>query len=122
MDRQSRGNFSQGPQLIIWLLTARCNLECRHCYTTRFTEGGELDEEQALALVESMAGSGVRHIGFTGGEVFLRRDSLRLIKRVAKLGMSTSVVTNGSLITDEVAQELADSDTRVFLSIDGVNK
>ena len=115
-------SFTTGPRVVIWLLTSRCNLACAHCYTARFSREKELNEEQALQLVESMAASGVRHIGFTGGEVFIRRDALRIIKRAFELGISTSVVTNGSLLTDEVAKQLADSEVLTFLSIDGARK
>ena len=115
-------SFTKGPRVVIWLLTSKCNLACRHCYTARFPKKKELDEEQALDLVESMANSGIRHIGFSGGEVFLRQDALRIMKRAFELGMSTSVVTNGSLLTEEVAQELADSEVFTFLSIDGARK
>jgi len=115
-------SFAKGPRVVIWLLTSKCNLACHHCYTARFPQERELDEEQALTLVESMADSGVRHIGFSGGEVFLREDALRIIKRAFKLGMSTSVVTNGSLLTEEIVKELHDSQVLTFLSIDGAHK
>ena len=69
-----------------------------------------------------MANFGVRHIGFTGGEVFLRQDALPIMKRASDLGMSTSVVTNGSLLTEEVIRQLADCQVFTLLSIDGARK
>ena len=114
--------FTKGPRVVIWLLTSKCNLACCHCYTARFSREKELNEEQALELIESMANFGVRHVGFTGGEVFLRQDALRIMRRAFELGMSTSVVTNGSLLTEEVARELANSEVLTFLSIDGARK
>jgi len=107
------------PRLVIWLLTARCNLECCHCYAARFLGGKELSKGEALRVVESAAKAGVKHIGFSGGEVFLRQDALDVIGRAFGLGMSTSVVTNGTVLSEEIAQRLADYGTRTFLSIDG---
>lgn len=69
-----------------------------------------------------MANSGVRHIGFSGGEVLFRGDARRIIKRASDLGMSTSLVTNGLLITEKVARELADCGVLIFLSIDGAKE
>ena len=111
-----------GPKAMVWLLTSRCNLACGHCYAAKYMDRGELDEEQALKVVEDAAKAGVKHIGFTGGEVFLRRDALHLMEYASKAGISTSVVTNGSMLTTEVARELANLNILVYLSIDGANK
>jgi len=110
------------PRLIIWVLTSKCNLACNHCYTARFIGRDELDEHQALRVVESGAEAGVKHIGFTGGEVFLRKDALSLIRYASQLGMSTSVVTNGLMLTEEVVRDLAKTGMWVFLSLDGARK
>ena len=95
------------PKAIIWLLTSRCNLACCHCYTTRFPRTGELDGEQALNVLAEAARAGVRHIGLTGEEVFLRQDVIDLVRLASDFGMSTSVVTNGSLLSDETLKTLA---------------
>ncbi len=105
-------SFTEGPRVVIWLLTSRCNLTCCHCYTAKFLKEKEFSEEQALELVETMANSGVMRIGFTGGEVFRRQDALRLIERASELRMSASMVTNGSLLTEEIAR-------RLFLNLSG---
>ena len=40
--------------VVIWNLTRRCNLRCRHCYTTSADVPfpGELTHEQAMAVEE----------------------------------------------------------------------
>lgn len=110
------------PKVIIWLLTARCNLKCCHCYAARFLGGKELNKDEALRVLEGVAKAGVRHIGFSGGEVFLRKDALDIIERAFGLGMTTSVVTNGTVLSEEIAQGLACYGTLAFLSIDGERK
>jgi len=123
MDKISaNGKSDEGPREIIWLLTARCNLACCHCYTARFLGKGELEPDQAVRLVKDAANAGVRHIGFSGGEVFLRQDTLELIDLASKLGMSTSVVTNGSTLNEEVVEKLANYQVYTVLSIDGATK
>ena len=109
----------KGPRSIIWLVTSRCNLSCRHCYATRFPRKGELSEGEALDLIDQAAELGVRHIGFTGGEVFVRPDALRLMERAHQHGISTTVVTNSSFLSDEVLEKLFEYQVWVFLSLDG---
>ena len=112
----------KGPRSIIWLVTSRCNLSCRHCYATRFPKEGELSEEEALNLIDQAAELGVKHIGFTGGEAFLRSDILRLMQRVHRQGIGTTVVTNGLLLSDELLEKLREYQVWVFLSLDGARK
>ncbi len=112
----------KGPQSIIWLVTSRCNLACRHCYASRFPKAGELSEHEALRLIDQAAQARVRHIGLTGGEVFLRPDALRLMQRAYEQGISTTVVTNGLLLSDNLLEKLAQYEVWVFLSLDGARK
>ena len=121
MKHQLTATPKKGPRLIIWLLTPKCNLACSHCYTARFLGKGELEPNQALNIVKSAAEVGVRHIGFTGGEVFLRQDALALMGLASESGMSTSVVTNGSMLDEEVVEKLAKYEVFTILSIDGAS-
>ncbi len=114
--------FMNRPRVLIWLLTSQCNLACRHCYAARFPRHGELEPEQALAVVRNAAEAGISHVALTGGEVFLRRDALEVIRQACKLGMSTSVVSNGSMLDEEMARQLADCGVFIYLSIDGASK
>jgi len=114
-------NLMNSPQTILWLLTSRCNLACRHCYAARFSQN-ELPEEEIFRIVQSAAGVGVKHFGLSGGEVFLHRNALEILRQASELGMSTSVVSNGLLITEEVAQRLKEYHTHIFISLDGAEK
>ena len=44
---------------------------------------------------------------FTGGEVFLRPDFLDIYTHAKKLGLLTSIFTNGTLISEKIADHLA---------------
>lgn len=115
-------NLTRGPRLIIWLVTAKCNLSCLHCYSSRLPSRQELGCSEAVNLVESAAKAGVKHIGFTGGEAFLRPDAMDLMRLASKLGMTISVVTNGSMLSEDMVKELAKYKVFTILSIDGVTK
>jgi MoaA/NifB/PqqE/SkfB family radical SAM enzyme len=95
----------------LWLLVTGtlCNLSCAHCLNAsgpgdpwlRPLDGAVA--RKALAEAEAL---GVREVYFTGGEPFLHREILPLLE--ASLGVAaTTVLTNGTVMTDAVADALA---------------
>ncbi len=109
-----------GPTTLIWLLTVRCNLECRHCYVARFERSAdELTPEQARNVLNRAVEHGLEYVGFSGGEFLLRPDALSLLRQASRAGLSSGLVTNGSTISDEVAEVIAETGTSVYLSLDG---
>lgn len=93
-------------------LTARCNLSCRMCYIhhsasdiTRRAE--ELSPTAWITLAREAVDNGMLFLLLTGGEVFLRPDFFKIYTPLTRLGLILTLFTNGTLITDAVAQELA---------------
>jgi MoaA/NifB/PqqE/SkfB family radical SAM enzyme len=65
---------------------------------------------------------GCRIVNFTGGEPTLRFDLPKIIDCASNLGMWTSVVTNGSLLTRERIHELKDAGLdSLFFSLDSLD-
>ena len=84
-----------------------CNMNCRFCFATFQDFGrdvlpkGHLAREDCLAVVEALAGAGFEKINFAGGEPTLCPWLPDLLRRASELALTTSVVTNGSCITEE---------------------
>ena len=84
-----------------------CNMKCRFCFATFQDVGqvvlpkGHLPREDCLAVVEALARAGFDKINFAGGEPTLCPWLPELIRRARKLELTTSIVTNGSFITDQ---------------------
>jgi len=100
-------------------LTDNCNLRCVHCAVTdgaRRTD--RLSTRQAFRLVDELVATGARSIALTGGEFLLRPDALRILTCAAGK-LHTLVSTNGTLITDGIAQTLVDLGVPVQVSLDG---
>ncbi len=110
------------PESIIWIITARCNLNCLHCYTRRFLGGRELSTDEVLKLIREASELGVEYIQFTGGEPLLRKDALNLIREALNYGIDVSLFTNATLVSSGVARELSKLGVTVFTSIDGPNR
>ena len=86
-----------------------CNLECTHCINA--SGPGDpwlkpLDAETARRAIGEAERLGVKEIYFTGGEPFLHREILPLLAE-ALLVAPTTVLTNGTAITEPIADQLA---------------
>jgi MoaA/NifB/PqqE/SkfB family radical SAM enzyme len=86
-----------------------CNLECAHCINASGPKHPwmrPMRAETVRAAIAEAERLGVRDIYFTGGEPFLHRDILALLKRSLEVA-PTTVLTNGTLIDDATADALA---------------
>ncbi|MDR1853784.1 MAG: heme d1 biosynthesis radical SAM protein NirJ [Azoarcus sp.] len=109
--------------VVIWNLTRRCNLTCKHCYAvstdTRFP--GELDTATALRVLEDLWASRVRVLILSGGEPLLRPDFFEIAQSARAMGFFVALSTNGTLIDERNIVEIAASDfDYVGISLDGM--
>ena len=87
-----------------------CNLTCTHCLNSSGPYDPwlkSLDTETAMRYIKEGADLGIKEIYYTGGEPFLHKDMLLLIAHALEVA-PTTVLTNGTLITDQVADRLAE--------------
>jgi radical SAM protein with 4Fe4S-binding SPASM domain len=94
--------------------TFRCNLNCVHCYVnqpagSRAARRRELPAARILTLIDEMAEAGCLNLLLTGGEPLLRPDFPALYLHAVRRGLLVSVFTNGTLVTDRIADLLADA-------------
>ena len=111
--------------LISWNTTRRCNLFCRHCYRESGPGEdiqGELSTAEGIELIASIAEAGFRLLIFSGGEPLLREDILELIATARDRGLVPAMGTNGTLLTESVARELAAAGLRgIAISVDSLD-
>jgi len=104
-----------------------CNMKCGFCFATfqdinrDILPKGHLDRENSILVLESLALAGFRKVNFAGGEPTLCPWLPDLINRARELGLTTSLVTNGSLISAEWLDRLQGSLDWVALSIDSLD-
>jgi len=108
------------------ILTTRCNMRCSYCYQD-VREPRSMEWPVAAAAVDlalSLPRDGIELI-FYGGEPLLELDILRRVIEYASTARSPGtrvryrIVTNGTLITDEVADFLVAHEVKILLSFDG---
>ena len=108
--------------LVVWNLTNRCNLRCKHCYISAEDRAyqDELTTDEATAFLKDIGEMGCPVVLFSGGEPLVRKDIYELADFGTKAGLRVVLSTNGTLITPEVAGKLAGSGVQyVGVSLDG---
>jgi MoaA/NifB/PqqE/SkfB family radical SAM enzyme len=105
------------------LITNRCNISCKHCYvaSSPYGEYG-IPRERLLRLVDELCElQGPIELAISGGEPLARaRDALDMMEHAAGR-MELLLLTNGILITPEIASQLNRLNARVRVSVDGHN-
>ncbi|MCQ2379387.1 MAG: radical SAM protein [Victivallaceae bacterium] len=102
-----------------------CNLKCPFCYQKDLrglTAARPI--EDFLKLLDELAELGVFEITFSGGEPFSHPRFFDLIDRAVASRMRFSILTNATLIDDEIARRLAATGrcNHVQTSIDGLEQ
>lgn len=111
--------------IVVMNLTRRCNLRCIHCYSNSDGEQApsELSTGEVTAVLDDLAGYGVSHVLFSGGEPLTRKDIFELAKHAVWLGLRVTLSTNGTLITPATAKKIAAAGfSYVGVSFDGLGK
>jgi len=106
------------PVFTSYSITYRCNLRCLYCSNWRI-RGYELNTSQALKVIDKIGDLEVAIVDFSGGEPTLRRDLEVLAGRLHEYGCITSMNTNGLLIDERRAKQIAKVFDYVTVSIDG---
>lgn len=86
-------------------LNTTCNWNCIHCYINSKNHSGLAYSDICELLIE-LRKVGVYEIQFTGGEMFLRKDIMEIISFARSLYFKVALLTNGSLLTKEIIEQL----------------
>lgn len=87
-------------------VTNKCNLSCEHCGRKENSSKDELSFKDIVSLLRQAAELRCGDVTFAGGEPFIRKDMFELLEETEKLGMSTTILTNGTLIDKNTAIKL----------------
>ncbi|MDY6932298.1 MAG: radical SAM protein, partial [Halobacteriota archaeon] len=95
------------PYAVQFELTSRCNLKCRHCYMDIEKDySSELSTEEVFGIIDQLVDIGTFYLGFTGGEIFTRKDLFEIAEYAKKKGFFLTFMTNGTLIKSEIIEEI----------------
>ncbi len=115
-------NFT--PRLISWNTTFKCNLRCAHCYidAQQRVDDRALTTEEGRRLIEQIAEVGKPILILSGGEPLMRDDIFQLARWGTEKGLKVVMGTNGTLITDIIAEKLRKAGiSKIAVSLDSAN-
>jgi len=111
------------PRSVDLAITSRCNLNCAYC--SHFTGPGDVHKDLPVNIwerfFEKLKACTVLNVTLQGGEPFVRKDLLNIIENIVRSRMRFTILTNGTLVTEENAKFIADTgrcDT-IQVSLDG---
>ncbi len=104
-----------------------CNIVCEHCFISCSPKNHNFEfmsYDQVESYLEESVKLGVKEYYFTGGEPFMNKDIIKILRKTLEYGPAT-VLTNGMLIKEHHAKSLKEiSDNSIYslelrVSIDG---
>ncbi len=109
--------------VVIWNLIRRCNLTCKHCYTTSadIDFPGELTTPQIYTVMDDLKAFKVPVLILSGGEPLLHPDIFNISRRAKDMGFYVALSSNGTKISAENIDEIAAIDYQyIGVSLDGI--
>lgn len=99
-----------------------CNMKCKFCYATfEDMHVQAMPEQDALTCINKLFLAGVQKITFAGGEPMLYKHLDNCIRYANQIGMTTSIITNGSFITESWLLKMRSHLDWIGVSVDSLN-
>lgn len=110
------------PVHAVWEITLACNQKCRHCGSRAGkARSDELSTAECLSVVEQLADMGTREITLIGGEAYLRKDWLQIVRAIRARGIYCAIQTGGwNLDAKRLYDAVAAGLQGIGVSIDGL--
>jgi len=120
----SKDRSALTPVHAVWELTLACDLKCQHCGSRAGKRRSEeLTTGECLDLVRQLARMGTREITLIGGEAYLRRDWLEIIREIRKQGMDCTLQSGGLHLNEDRIKSAVDAGLQALgISIDGLEE
>jgi len=109
--------------VVIWNLIRRCNLTCKHCYTTSADKNfpGELTTPEIYTVMDDLKAFKVPVLILSGGEPLLHPDIFNISRRAKDMGFYVALSSNGTKISKDNIDEIAAIDYQyIGVSLDGI--
>ena len=104
-------------------LTNRCNLRCTMCsfHNSPMNIADELSTKDVTSMITQMDALKINNVILSGGEPLTRDDLFEIIQYASGFGMNTTLLTNGTIINEEIINKINSSGLKsIWVSIDGL--
>jgi SynChlorMet cassette radical SAM/SPASM protein ScmE len=94
------------PRHVDIAITGKCNLTCKYCfYADEMVARSDLPTGRWLSFFDELGRLRVMSVCLTGGEIFTRPDLFELIDRIIANSLRYSLISNGTMITEETIKQ-----------------
>ncbi len=107
------------PILVIYDVTKLCNQRCLMCNIWK-TKSEDMSLEKLEQEIRKLKRFGIRYVFIQGGEPLVRKDIIEVIDLFLKYRIKPTIITNGILLTPEIAAEIAKRRCNLAISIDSM--
>lgn len=109
---------------IVWYLTYRCNLLCRHCsVSANNIINTDLRHAELMAIARKLADLNPRMLTLSGGEPMMSESFFDVVSEIRKTYQGNlTLMSNATLINEENAEFIARHFHSVNISLDGYNE
>lgn len=101
-------------------ISDRCNLDCQHCFIdAQRTAVHQFDADEISAIISDMKKLKTHRICFSGGEPLMHEEFIDILRETNEKGFTPDFVSNGILITPDMAKKIHGLVKCVLISVDG---
>lgn len=100
-------------------LTYNCNWCCVFCYNPRRNDYARLPAAEWRVVLDDLRALGTLTVTLTGGEPLVHPEFLDIARQVRQRGFALRIFTNGTLVTADLAREIAALYATVEVSLHG---
>lgn len=120
--RTAVGGDAYAPRYVVWELTLKCDLACRHCGSRAGkARASELTVDEARGVARQLAELGAKEVVFIGGEAYLHPKWLDIVRVAADEGLRCGLTTGGRAFDGALAVAGAAAGLQqVSVSVDGL--
>lgn len=95
--------YTHTPLALTHHITSRCNARCKICdlWKRNYEFQNDLSKDEIISMLNSARKAGIISYTVFGGEPLLRKEIPEILHYAKKLGMLTSLITNGCFLTEK---------------------
>lgn len=112
------------PPYLQWEVISDCNHKCIHCYN--YWRADNIPVENCTnfeAITQEIINRKPLYVAITGGEPLLVFQKVKeCIEKMTDAGITCSISTNGTLITDDIAKFLQERKVDLVISLPSIDK
>ncbi|MBK1809551.1 radical SAM protein [Clostridium sp. YIM B02505] len=113
-------------EIVTFSVTKKCNLCCLHCAYDAATQKDVVEDlpfSKIKVICDELISCNTKKIVITGGEPLLRTDIIEILEYIKKNSNAEIILmTNATLITEDLADKLTKLIDSIDISMDGVNE